>query len=107
MSEGENMFAFQICDITQTDQKICHCEFLGCIAEDVEDEDNVESEMSDNKRGELRLITISTALLSVLFIKRSYLTRIVNLCLLGINDNGTDDADACAHDSKRLKRIPS
>ena len=52
MSDGESMFAFQICDITQTDQKICHCEFLGCIAEDVEDEDNVGTETIDSKRGE-------------------------------------------------------
>ncbi len=52
MSDGENMFAFQICDITQTDQKICHCEFLGCIAEDVEDEDIVATEIIDTKRGE-------------------------------------------------------
>jgi hypothetical protein len=52
MSDGENMFAFQIRDITQTDQKICHCEFLGCIAEDIEDEDNVATEIIDSKRGE-------------------------------------------------------
>ena len=52
MSDGEIMFAFQICDITQTDQKICHCEFLGCIAEEVEDEDNVATEIIDSKRGE-------------------------------------------------------
>lgn len=46
------MFAFQICAVTQTDQKICHCEFLGCIAEDVEDEDNVALGITGNKRSE-------------------------------------------------------
>jgi hypothetical protein len=53
MSEGENMYAFQICNIPITDQKITHFEFLGCIAEDVEDEDDVAQENEDNKRGEL------------------------------------------------------
>ena len=52
MSDGENMFAFQICDITKSDQKICYCEFLGCISEDVEDDDNVAPDITDNKRGE-------------------------------------------------------
>ena len=57
MSEGENMFAFQICNIPKTDQKISHCEFLGCIAEDVEEEEEEESgdmmeENDDHKRGE-------------------------------------------------------
>ncbi len=36
-----------------TDQKITHFEFLGCIAEDDEDEDDVAQEDEDNKRGEL------------------------------------------------------
>jgi hypothetical protein len=53
MSEGENMYAFQICNIPMTDQKITHFEFLGCIAEDDEDEDDVAQEDEDNKRGEL------------------------------------------------------
>jgi len=44
MSEGENMFAFQICDIANVDKKICHVEFLGCIAEDVEEEEEEEEE---------------------------------------------------------------
>lgn len=52
MSEGENMFAFQICNMPKTDQKISHCEFLGCIAEDVEDEDEMAPENEDHKRGE-------------------------------------------------------
>mmetsp|Transcript_4507 Transcript_4507/g.10181 ORF Transcript_4507/g.10181 Transcript_4507/m.10181 type:complete len:685 (-) Transcript_4507:271-2325(-) len=52
MSEGENMFAFQICDMPKTDQKISHCEFLGCIAEDVEDEDEAVLENDEDlKRG--------------------------------------------------------
>lgn len=51
MSEGENMFAFQVCTIPETDKKICHCEFLGCIAEDVEDEEE-EGMEEDGKRGE-------------------------------------------------------
>lgn len=54
MSEGENMFAFQICDMPKTDQMISHCEFLGCIAEDVEDEDEAGAMMAeheDHKRG--------------------------------------------------------
>lgn len=51
MSEGENMFAFQICDMPKTDKKISHCEFLGCIAEDVEDEDETALENEDHKRG--------------------------------------------------------
>jgi paired amphipathic helix protein Sin3a len=52
MSEGENMFAFQICNVPKTDQKISHCEFLGCIAEDVEDEEeDAGMENDDNKRG--------------------------------------------------------
>jgi len=51
MSEGENMFAFQICDIPMKDSKISHCEFLGCIAEDVEDEEETALENEDHKRG--------------------------------------------------------
>lgn len=52
MSEGENMFAFQICNVPKTDQKVSHCEFLGCIAEDVEDEEeDAGMENDDNKRG--------------------------------------------------------
>ena len=49
MSEGENMFAFQVCNIPKTDQKIIHCEFLGIIAEEEEEDDEQENE--DNKRG--------------------------------------------------------
>ncbi|KAL7534835.1 hypothetical protein ACHAXR_006109 [Thalassiosira sp. AJA248-18] len=52
MSEGENMFAFQMCNMTKTDQKISHCEFLGCIAEDLEDEEDAAMENEDHKRGE-------------------------------------------------------
>jgi len=48
LSEGENMFAFQICNMPETDQKIVHHEFLGCIAEGIE-EDTPESDV--NKRG--------------------------------------------------------
>lgn len=54
MSEGENMFAFQVCNIPKTDQKIIHCEFLGIIAEEEEEDDEQEDE--DNKRGELRAV---------------------------------------------------
>ena len=62
MSEGENMFAFQICNIPKTDQKIAYCEFLGCIAEEEEEEEEEEEgedglmendDESRNKRGEL------------------------------------------------------
>lgn len=49
MSEGENMYAFQVCNMTKTDQKILHCDFLGCIAEEEEEEDMEDSE--GNKRG--------------------------------------------------------
>jgi len=48
MSEGENMFTFQICDIPKTDQKIAHCEFLGCIAEDEEGEEDDEDGLLEN-----------------------------------------------------------
>ena len=51
MSEGENMYAFQICNIPNVDKKISHCEFLGCIAEDEDDEEDDEQESEDNKRG--------------------------------------------------------
>ena len=49
VSDGENMYAFQICNMPKTDQKISHCEFLGVISE--EDEDDEEEEGDDNKRG--------------------------------------------------------
>jgi len=52
MSEGENMFAFQICNMPKTDQKIAHCEFLGCIADDVEEDDDAALENHEyHKRG--------------------------------------------------------
>lgn len=50
MSEGENMYAFQVCNMTKTDQKILHCDFLGCIAEEEEEEDMAE-DSEGNKRG--------------------------------------------------------
>jgi hypothetical protein len=53
LSEGENMYAFQICNIPMADEKIAHVEFLGCIAEDEEDEDDAAQQNDDNKRGEL------------------------------------------------------
>jgi paired amphipathic helix protein Sin3a len=49
MSEGENMYAFQICNVPKLDQKILHFEYLGCIAEDIEDDEDAERD--DNKRG--------------------------------------------------------
>eukprot|EP00985_Skeletonema_marinoi_P012997 scaffold6389_cov107-Skeletonema_marinoi.AAC.1 len=49
MSEGENMYAFQICNVPKIDQKILHFEYLGCIAEDIEDDEDAERD--DNKRG--------------------------------------------------------
>lgn len=49
-SEGENMYAFQVCNVPMTDQKIVHCEFLGCIAEDDEEEEDVAQENEDNIR---------------------------------------------------------
>jgi paired amphipathic helix protein Sin3a len=48
MSEGENMYAFQICNVPKLDQKILHFEYLGCIAEDIEDDEDAERD--DNKR---------------------------------------------------------
>lgn len=54
LSEGENMFAFQICNVPDTDQKVVHHEFLGCIAEGIEDETPPDSE--DNKRGKLLVV---------------------------------------------------
>lgn len=69
MSEGENMFAFQICNIPKTDQKIAHCEFLGCIAEDEEEEEEDEDGPSENedddhnKRGESARMSYTAILL--------------------------------------------
>jgi paired amphipathic helix protein Sin3a len=51
LSEGENMYAFQLCSVPNEDQKITHCEFLGCIAEDDDDEDETPEDGEDNKRG--------------------------------------------------------
>ena len=48
MSEGENMYAFQICEVPSTDKQIVHFEFLGCIAEDDEEEDDVVQENEDS-----------------------------------------------------------
>lgn len=36
--------------MTKTDQKILHCDFLGCIAEEEEEEDMAE-DSEGNKRG--------------------------------------------------------
>jgi len=49
LSEGENMYAFQICNVPKLDQKILHFEYLGCIAEDIEDDEDAEREIY--KRG--------------------------------------------------------
>lgn len=52
LSEGENMFAFQLCNVSSKDEKILHYEFLGCIAEDEsEEEDGEEEERESHKRG--------------------------------------------------------
>jgi hypothetical protein len=45
------MYAFQLCSVPNEDQKITHCEFLGCIAEDDDDEDETPEDGEDNKRG--------------------------------------------------------
>ena len=44
MSEGENMYAFQLCNVPKLDKKILHCEYLGCIAEDIEEDDTIAIE---------------------------------------------------------------
>lgn len=44
------MYAFQICNIPSADEKIIHYEFLGCIAEDMEGEEEQEDERESNKR---------------------------------------------------------
>merc|ERR1712210_388550 len=41
--------AFQICNMAKTDQKICHCEFLGVILEEEEDDEGGEN-CDSNKR---------------------------------------------------------
>ena len=51
LSEGENMYAFQICNIPEKDEKILHYEFLGCIAEETDGEEGEEEERESNKRG--------------------------------------------------------
>ncbi|KAL3786130.1 hypothetical protein HJC23_010704 [Cyclotella cryptica] len=52
LSEGENMYAFQICNIPDEDEKIIHYEFLGCIAEITEEEEEAQDEeRENNKRG--------------------------------------------------------
>lgn len=93
MSDGENMFAFQICGVTHVDQTICHCEFLGCITEDVEDEDNVAPEITDNKRSEYRWRRAGLFFLHVIY--SSYPST-------GLNDSDMDDA-VCAIGAKRIK----
>ena len=49
MSEGENMYAFQLCNVPKLDKKILHFEYLGCIAEDIEEDDDADRD--ENKRG--------------------------------------------------------
>ncbi len=39
VSEGENMFAFQYCQVPKTDKTIMHMEYLGCIVEEDQNED--------------------------------------------------------------------
>ena len=50
-AEGENMFAIQIWNMLKTEQKVAHCEFIGCIAEDVEDEEDAAPENEDGGVG--------------------------------------------------------
>ena len=45
------MYAFQICNIPEKDEKILHYEFLGCIAEETDGEEGEEEERESNKRG--------------------------------------------------------
>jgi hypothetical protein len=53
LSDGENMFAFQICNHPSKDEKILHYEFLGCISEEESgEEEGEEEERESNKRGE-------------------------------------------------------
>lgn len=87
------MFAFQICDMPQTDQKITHCEFLGCIAEDVEEE---EEESEDQKRGEFNAATSFNDFLKTFLAKKYVRTT------TGIEDVAMEDMDDPA--SKRIKR---
>jgi paired amphipathic helix protein Sin3a len=46
ISEGENIFAFQYCKIPNTDNTIMHMEFLGCI---IDEEDREDQSMEDNE----------------------------------------------------------
>jgi hypothetical protein len=53
LSDGENMYAFQICNHPSKDEKILHYEFLGCISEEESgEEEGEEEERESNKRGE-------------------------------------------------------
>lgn len=46
------MYAFQICNNPLKDEKILHYEFLGCIADESEEEgEDKEEERESNKRG--------------------------------------------------------
>lgn len=97
MSDGENMYAFQICNIPKKDQMICHCDFLGCIAEDIEDEEIVALENEDNKRSELlsKLSCSCHCFIGIL------LTPTLSL---GVNYAVTDDTDDLVQEAKRQKR---
>lgn len=44
LSHGENMFAFQICKVPDSDKRVLHTEFLGVIAESDDESMEVESE---------------------------------------------------------------
>jgi hypothetical protein len=65
LSEGENMYAFQICNVPSKDEKILHYEFLGCIAEESEDENAEEEERESNKRGTKTLLSQKMSMLCV------------------------------------------
>ena len=55
------MYAFQICNIPEEDRKIIHFEFLGCIAEVAEvDEEAQEEERDSNKRGKVSDCSLDT-----------------------------------------------
>ena len=44
LSDGENMFAFQICRVPDSDKRVFHIEYLGVIAENEDESMEVESE---------------------------------------------------------------
>lgn len=97
------MFAFQICNVPETDQKILHFEFLGCIAEGIDEDTAAESE--DHKRGALNAHCQFLILCDhfILLLSHCYLYWICSASGIDavMEDN---DVSADASSSKRSKR---